>query len=275
MNNTLKWTLPGIILLLMLILPGCSAKKHATTPSPVTASSSRQHTETTLLFLGEQDYAPISFEENGQVVGISPDIIREAFKRMGYEVKLQLLPWKRVQAMVKDGEADGFFSPYKSLERETMYTFPAEALLIEKNIFVVPKDSPITYDGDISKLKPYGIGTLMGYSTLDKYRKNQLITNVDISPSVEASLQKLISGERKVDLVVNNNYILQYTAKKMNITDSIKELSPPLEEIPSYLAFTKKKDHAEIISKFEIELRKMKQDGTYQRIIEKYLPTQH
>lgn len=274
MKNTLKWTFLGTLLLLMLLFSGCGSKETPTPQQHVNSTSPAQNNESALLFLGEQDYAPISFEENGQVVGISPDIIREVFKRMGYEVKLQLLPWKRVQEMVKDGEADGFFSPYKSVERQTLYTFPLEPLLIEKNVFVVHKDSSITYDGDISKLKSYGIGTLMGYTILDKHLENHLITNVDISPNVEASLNKLLSGERKVDLVVNTNYILQYTAKKMNITDSLKELSPPLAEVPSYLAFTKKKDQTALIANFEMELKKMKQDGSYQKILEKYLGAQ-
>lgn len=275
MKNTIKWSLLCVIITIIVLFTGCASKEKPNNQQSTLVDSPVKNSDTTLFFLGEQDYAPISFEENGEVVGISPDIINEAFRRMGYKIKLQLVPWKRAQEMVKDGEADGFFSPYKSAERELLYTFPAEPLLIEKNIFMVRKDSTITYDGDISKLDQYGIGTLMGYTTLDKYIEKKIINNVDKSLSVEASLIKLVSGERKVDLVVNTDYILWYTAKKMNITSSVKELPPPLAEIPSYLAFTKRKDHSEIIAKFEVELQQMKKDGTYNRIIQKYIGQQN
>lgn len=48
-----------------------------------------------------------------------------------------------------------------------------------------------------------------------------------------------------------------------------------MSPIPSYLAFTKKKDHNETIAKFEVELQQMKKDGTYDRIIQKYIGKQH
>ena len=172
--------------------------------------------------------------------------------------------------MVKDGEADGFFSAYRTSEREVNYTFPAEPILIERNVFVVRKDSDITFDGDISKLDRYGIGTFIGYNTLDKYIEEKLITNVDRSGNIVEALNKLISADRGVDLVVDTDYITWYTARKMNIADQIKELSPPLAANPSYLVFTKSKDMTAIAEKFNAELIKTKEDGTYDRIIEKY-----
>ena len=98
-----------------------------------------------------------------------------------------------------------------------------------------------------------------------------LFFKVQICLLQECSLHKLISGERKVDIIVNTDYILWYTAKKMKITSSVKELPSPLAEEPSYLAFSKEKDYTEIIAKFEIELQNMKKDGTYKKIIKKYI----
>lgn len=274
MKNAIKWPFLALFILVIVLFAGCGSQEKQTKQLLSVVNSPVKNNDHTFFFLGEQNYAPISFEENGQVVGISPDIITEAFRRMGYKIKLQLVPWKRAQEMVKDGEVDGFFSPYKSTEREKLYQYPTEPLLIEKNVFMVRKDSNIIYDGDMSKLKHYGIGTLIGYATLDKYIESKLINTVDKSLNVEASLNKLISKERQVDLVVNTDYILWYTAKKMNITDSVKELPLPLAEVPSYLAFNKEKDYTEVIAKFEAELKKMKTDGTYQQIIEKYIGKQ-
>lgn len=271
MNKTIKWPFLGLFIIVIVFFTGCSSQEKQTNQPISVVNSPIKSNDNIFFFLGEQNYAPISFEENGQVVGISPDIITEAFRRMGYKIKLQLVPWKRAQEMVKDGEADGFFSPYKSTEREKIYQYPSEPLLIEKNVFMVRKDSNITYEGDMRKLSHYGIGTLIGYTTLDKYMENKIISTVDKSANVEASLNKLISGERQVDLVVNTDYILWYTAKKMNIMDSVKELPFPLAETPSYLAFNKEKDYTQVMAKFETELKKMKNDGTYQQIIEKYI----
>jgi len=259
-----------IVVLLITSLTGCSSKEPAKTTEvatlPITTSD-----ENTYFLVGEQAYDPISFEENGEIVGISPDVIREAFKRMGYKVRLQLVPWKRAQEMAKTGEADGIFSAYKTPQREELYIFPQEPLLVEKNVFVVRKDSNLTYDGDMAKMKKYGIGTLAGYATLEKYLEKGILTQVDRSATTEEALNKLISGDHGVDLVVNTNYILSYTAKKMGKSDAIKELPISVTEEPSFLAFTKKKDLSTVMAKFEVELKKMKADGSFNAIVEKYI----
>lgn len=261
------------MMLLVFSLNGCGSKESVKPTEkavmPVVASDAN-----TYYFVGEQAYDPISFEENGEAVGISSDVIREAFKRMGSKVKLQLVPWKRAQEMAKNGEVDGVFSAYKTPQREEIYAFPREEILVEKNVFVVRKDSDLTYDGDMSKMAKYGIGTLTGYATLEKYLETGILTKVDRSATTEEALNKLINGERGVDLVVNTNYILGYTAKKMGKSAAIKELPVPVSENPSYLAFTKKKDLRGVMEKFEIELKNMKADGTFDRIVQKYIEKQ-
>jgi len=274
-KNILNWSFICLLLYLCVLFTSCGSSEKQIIQQPVLTDTPIEDLDNTLFFVGEQNFAPISFEKEGAVMGISPDIIREVFHRMGYNVKIKLVPWKRALEMAKDNEVDGFFSAYKSAEREDIYIYPNESLLVEKNVFVVRKDSTITYDGDISKLDKHGIGTLIGYITLDKYIEKKIITNVDRSPNTEASLNKLMNGDRNVDLVVNTNYIIWYTAEKMGIADSLKELSIPLTETPSYLVFSKKKDRSEMVAKFEAELQRMKTDGSYDRIIQKYVTIQN
>jgi polar amino acid transport system substrate-binding protein len=50
----------------------------------------------------------------------------------------------------------------------------------------------------------------------------------------------------------------------------IKELSPSIDVIPSYLAFTKQRDYSEVIASFDTALS-MKNDQSFSVIYEKYL----
>jgi polar amino acid transport system substrate-binding protein len=61
-------------------------------------------------------------------------------------------------------------------------------------------------------------------------------------------------------------------AKRLDLFQKIKEVSPPLEMVPSYLAFTKVRDFSKLSDAFDAELALMKQDGTYDRTIGKYRP---
>ena len=48
-------------------------------------------------------------KKTGRVLGIAPDVIREVFKRMGYRVKIQLVPWKRAQGNGKGRRSGRLF----------------------------------------------------------------------------------------------------------------------------------------------------------------------
>ena len=272
MLKNLRITSLVIIAVILLMLAAACGSDPVQNQNQQTGTSGGTKTESNnLYFVGEADYSPISFDKNGEAAGINVDIIKEACQRMGYKVKIDLVPWKRAQEAAKTGEADGFFSTYKSPEREVDYLFPAESLISENNILLVKKDAKIEFDGDVSKLKEYTFATLDGYTTLNKYISEGKIVKVDKSKSTEEALKKLLSGDHNVDIVVNTNYIIWDVLKKMGETDEVKELNTPLTINPSYLAFTKKKDMSAVAAKFDAEIKKMKQDGTCNKIIEKYI----
>ena len=52
--------------------------------------------------------------------------------------------------------------------------------------------------------------------------------------------------------------------------DKIRELSPAIDEIQSYLAFTKQRDYSEVIADFDKALTSMKNDHSFEAIYEKY-----
>jgi polar amino acid transport system substrate-binding protein len=53
-------------------------------------------------------------------------------------------------------------------------------------------------------------------------------------------------------------------------SDQIRELSPSVESVPSYLAFNKKKDYSRIITAFNKAMEEMKKDKTLDIITEQY-----
>ncbi|SFI26718.1 amino acid ABC transporter substrate-binding protein, PAAT family [Tindallia magadiensis] len=226
-------------------------------------------TNQVLRILGEKDFAPISYEEDGEIKGISPDIIREVFDRMDHEISLELIPWARVQAKVAEGEADAFFSPYFTEERNRIYLFPEEPLLYEENVFFVPIDSDITFDGTLESLRPYTIGTILGYVSLEQVDTDNILTIDDQSTSTEQAIERLLNN-RGIDLFMNTNYIVWNTLQEMGKTEEVKELSPPLNSFAAYLAFTREKDYTELAKEFDRILREMKEDGTYQSILDSY-----
>ncbi|RFP09207.1 hypothetical protein D0T23_26175 [Duganella sp. BJB475] len=74
----------------------------------------------------------------------------------------------------------------------------------------------------------------------------------------------------RVDLIPSSRYMILFLAKQLNALDKIEELVPAVESVPTYVAFSKKKEFSDVIAKYNRTLSAMKLDGTYQKIIYKY-----
>ncbi len=98
-------------------------------------------------------YPPYEYEEDGEVKGIAVDIITEGFTRLGYEVDITLYPWTRALNMVKNGDADGIFTAYKTEERLTFADYSNEILIQQSVSLFVTKGSNIQFDGDLNNVK--------------------------------------------------------------------------------------------------------------------------
>ena len=55
--------------------------------------------------------------------GFTTDILKHAFKAAGYDIKVKIIPWKRVLSQVKKGKYDAGYPAYDSAERRKIYNY--------------------------------------------------------------------------------------------------------------------------------------------------------
>ncbi|WP_136810228.1 substrate-binding periplasmic protein [Desulfosediminicola flagellatus] len=224
------------------------------------------------IVLAAADSTPTAYTENGKQSGILVDVINEAFKRADYPVEIKIMPWARCLKEVKDGNVDGIFSAYDIKERHAFLTYATEVLITQVQAFFVLKDSTITFDGDLTKLSDKSIGIIIQTSygpRLDLALKNGTFVKVDQTTSAPLNVKKLLEG--RVEIIPSYRHVVLSTAKSLGAVNQIKELSPEIEAIPSYLAFTKKRNFTNIIRDFNKALLSMKNDGTYDIIFNNYI----
>jgi polar amino acid transport system substrate-binding protein len=215
---------------------------------------------------------PTSYVENNNQTGILVDIVNEAFSRIDHTVEIKLMPWARCLKWVEQGYVDGIFSAYITDSRKAFLNYVPEVLITQRQAFFVSIDSTIRFDGELNSLTDKTIGVIneTSYgSRLDSALQTDLFKYQDKAQSSKSNVLKLLAG--RVDIIPSYTHVALYTAKKLGKIDQIKELAPPLEETPSYLAFTNKRDYSTVIEDFNIALIAMKKDGTYDSIFQKYL----
>ena len=215
------------------------------------------------------EFPPLEYAgPDGQAQGIAVEIVRKVMTHLGHEVNVSVLPWARALEMTRSGGADAIFTAYKNPEREKFLDYSKGVLAPQIVALYVPRDSAIAYDGDLMKLKDMRIGVVSTISYGKKFDGLRDKLKVDRAESLESSLKKLLAG--RVDVVISNVYVADSEIKKLGLGDQLKRLSPHVQSVDSFIAFSKAKGLSTLRDSFDQELGKLIQDGSYDNIMAKY-----
>jgi len=229
----------------------------------LTASASAQN-----LNLATTDWEPIygrSLPEQGFFSAIS----KAVFKRAGYDITIQFLPWKRALEGARTGKYDGLLGAYHSKDRARNFYYP-DPLYASDEVFVQYKGKGITY-ATIEDLKGYSIGGMRGAANLVDLKKHGF--DIRETANDEQSLMKLNSN--RVDLVLMGRpqvlFMLENNANIKKMASHVDIIEPPYKSSNLYCPITKKRmDGKFIVNKFNEALAAMKADGSYAAILKRF-----
>jgi len=220
------------------------------------------------LNLATTDWEPIygrSLPEQGFFSAIS----KAVFKRAGYDITIQFLPWKRALEGARSGKYDGLLGAYHSKDRARNFYYP-EPLYASDEVFVQYKGKGITY-ATVEDLKGYSIGGMRGAANLVDLKKQGF--DIRETANDEQSLMKLNSN--RVDLVLMGRpqvlFMLENNANIKKMASHVDIIEPPYKSSNLYCPITKKRmDGKFIVNKFNEALAAMKADGSYAAILKRF-----
>lgn len=267
-----------IVTLFTALLTGCAMSDISENETEVDFTSVSNEVDTNTaqsspktISLVTLQYPPYEYDDNGVVKGIAVDIVKEGFKRIGYEVNVTIYPWARALEIIKNGEADGIFTAYKTPERETFAEYSKEILMPQTVSLFVLKDSGIKFERDLIEMSKYTFGTVREVSYGEKFDalvKDGKLT-VEETNNGEENMLKLLNG--RVDILVSNRYGALWILRRSGEIDAVKELTPVIQSVPSYIAFSKARKLSDLRDEFDEILLEMKKDGTIDKITKNYI----
>lgn len=216
------------------------------------------------------NYAPFSWEENSRVRGIFVDILNEIiYKRMGLTPVHNAYPWERAQLMVKEDKADGFITipteerlSYTLVNTEPIYTAQF-TIFTNKFNKQLDKISEIT---TLDELKNFKVVHYLGSG----WAKTNL-SQIDVHWTRTLDKTLLLISLNRVDLFIDPSVAVNYNIKKHKYTHSITEIKNVLD-ISNFMLFINKESKFEkYIEEFDHHLKQIKEDGTMDQIISKYI----
>lgn len=212
-------------------------------------------------------YAPFSIEENGSYKGIDVEVLEAIAKVEGFEYELKPMDFNGIIPGIVSNQIDGAVSAIsitderkKTLDFSDSYFESGISLVVNKN------NTSINVVDDLNGKK---VSTKKGTAGSRFAEENEKAYNLqlnyfDDSPSM---FQAVENGN--ADFLIEDYPVISYKIK-VDPNTPLKIVGEKLET-SDYGFAVKKGANKELLDKFNDGLKKLKENGEYDKIIEEYI----
>ena len=220
--------------------------------------------ENTLVMATNATFPPYEYVEGDEIVGIDPEIAAAIAEELGMELQIEDVEFDSIVAGVASGKYDmGMAGMTVDPERLESVNF-SDSYATGIQSIIVKEGSPIQSVDDLSSSTKIGVqqGTTGAQYAADDYGQDAV---VNFNKGADA-VQALVTD--KVDCVIIDN----------EPAKSFVEANPGLKILDTEYAVEDyaicvAKDNDELLDKINDALAKLKEDGTLDEIINKYIPS--
>ena len=220
--------------------------------------------ENTLVMATNATFPPYEYVEGDEIVGIDPEIAAAIAEELGMELQIEDVDFDSIVAGVASGKYDmGMAGMTVDPDRLESVNF-SDSYATGIQSIIVKEGSPIQSVDDLSSSTKIGVqqGTTGAQYAADDYGQDAV---VNFNKGADA-VQALVTD--KVDCVIIDN----------EPAKSFVEANPGLKILDTEYAVEDyaicvAKDNDELLDKINDALAKLKEDGTVDEIINKYIPS--
>lgn len=262
------WALAAAAAMLALsaaLLAGCSGGSGESQSAGGDEAASGDGDQFTLTVGFDQGYPPYGFVgDDGEYTGFDLDLAAEVAERNGWGLELSAIDWDAKDALLSSGSINCIWNGFTMEGRENDYTF-SEPYMLNEQVIVVKKDSGITSLSDLAGKTVVTQADSAALDVLEGDKKDVADTfkSLQTLPDYNNAFMQLESG--MVDAVACDLSIAQYQIAAK--PDAYQQLDPLSSE--HYAVGFKKGDDA-LAAKVTSTLKDMYNDGTVEKLIEKY-----
>ncbi|RED52371.1 substrate-binding periplasmic protein [Aestuariispira insulae] len=204
-----------------------------------------------------ENYPPFNYQdENGEVTGVSTEIVRELMKRAGIEYSLTVLPWKRAYLQALSELDTCVYSTAETEEREKLFHWVGP--IIENDWVLFAKKGRFDKQMTLDQAKAFRIGGYPG-DAITQFLLSEGV-DVEVTGKDESNLKKLMVD--RIDLWPSGLVIGRHVARSEG-----HEIEPvvTLKSVRVSLACNRNMGMV-AVTLLRNHLKKMADDGTLARI---------
>lgn len=249
----------------LVSMVGCNQQKANEGTDPFAKLQDRGY-----VVMGLDDtFAPMGFRDaNDQIVGFDVDLAKEVFQRIGLEVRFQPIDWTMKEAELNNGNIDLIWNGYTITEERKEKVAFTEPYLENRQIVVTLADSPINTKADLAGKK---VAIQNESSAVDAVNTEpELVASFDQGAPIlfDTNNECFMDLEAKrADAVVADEVLARYYIKQRG-AEKYKVLEEYFTE-EEYGVGVRKED-TKLLAEINKALDKMREDGTYDEIYQKW-----
>lgn len=213
-------------------------------------------------------YPPFSIDVNGKYKGIDVELLDAIAKEEGFQYELKPMDFNGIIPGLVSGQLDGAIAGMsitderkKSVDFSDGYIKSGSSIIVNKDNTTIKSLDDLK--GKTAAVKKGTTGAKFAEDNKDKYNLN--ITYYDDSPSM-----MLAVANGNADLMVEDFPVISYLIKTGQQA-KLKIAVPSIGAEPNYGFAVKKGANQELLAKFNEGLKKIKANGTYDKIIKEYM----
>lgn len=218
----------------------------------------------TLVMATNAAFPPYEYYEGDEIVGIDAEIAEKIAEELDMTLEIEDMDFNSIITAVQSGKADLGVAGMTVTEDRLKNVNFSDSYATGVQVIIVPEDTDIASPDDLEG-KMIGVqeSTTGHIYCSDDYGEENVTAYTTGANAVEA----LKTG--KVDCVVIDN---EPAKAFVAANEGIKIL--PTEYVTEDYAIAIGKDKEELLEKVNAAMAKLKEDGTLQEIIDKYIPAE-
>lgn len=245
-------------------MAACGSKETPSTAAP--ESGTPETTGNTLVMATNATFPPYEYVEGDEIIGIDAEIAQAIADDLGMELQIDDMDFDSIVPAVQTGKADiGIAGMTDTEDRRKNVNF-SDSYATGVQVIIVTEDSDIADPDDLEgKLIGVQQGTTGHIYCSDTPENGGYgAENVMAYPNGASAVEALKTG--KVDCVVIDN---EPAKAFVAANEGLKILDT--EFVAEDYAIAIAKDNEELLEQVNATLAKLKEDGTLQAIIDKYI----
>lgn len=211
---------------------------------------------------------PYSYKEDGEIKGISTEVVRAVLEEAGVEAEIKVYPWARAYALAQDDPNVLIYLIERLPDRENLFHWIGQITPLTTYVYKLKSRTDIEIHG-VKDLMPYKVGVIREGGA-HNYLAMRRIPELHLATMLEQNIKML--KKKRLDVLVA--YELEFLAMVKSLDFDLEQFEKTYRidelSVHGYLAMSLGTPE-ETMYQFQDAMYRVITSGTYKEILHKYL----